>query len=826
MRTSSIVVATREPNQRPAPDVLARASAAIAAGFGFIALLGWILELPMLTSLGPGWIPMAPSTALLFLLYGAAVFFCAGTPLGRGAYRIGITIASAGALVALLLLVLSLLGIVSEAEHLGIAIAGASSGKPLGHMSPLAALCFVLAGLSLLAALSSSRDRPRRAMAGFVFACLLIFASTVFLLAYLFGTPVLYSGKFIPPALTTSLAFAALGAGLWVLAGSRAWATDKGDDRIDAASLRASRSLILVFTLVGAGLVSAGYLYFQHHEKDYRAQAEQQLSAIADLKLSELLAYRKERLADGADFYRNAAFAALMRRAFDHPDDAQARAGLREWLARSSAHFQYDRAVLLDAQGTVRMSAPESPLPLDSVIARHAADLLRSGKVGFQDFHRNEHDQRIYLTLLVPIFDGLDQRRALGTLALRIDPGVYLYPFINRWPVPSLTAETLLVRRDGDDVLFLNELRFRNNTALSLRIPLTGTNNPAVKAVLGQEGIVEGLDYRGVPVIASVRRVPDSPWLLVARMDIAEALAPGQEALWLATGLVGALLLGGGAVVGLIWRQQRLRDRAQRTRTAEALAAAAALRAEVAERKKANDALEASSRDLRRSNAELEQFAYVASHDLQEPLRMVVGYVQLLQQRLADKLDADTREFMGFAVDGALRMQNMIEDILAYSRVGTRGQPLAQVNSASALDDALARLAGRVAETGAEVNAQSLPTVSADRAQLVQLFQNLIGNAIKFCKGHAPRVRVEAHREARQWRFSVSDNGIGIAPEYRERIFGVFKRLHTQREFPGTGIGLAICKRIIQRHGGEMGVESAPGGGSVFWFTLPEETSA
>jgi len=253
--------------------------------------------------------------------------------------------------------------------------------------------------------------------------------------------------------------------------------------------------------------------------------------------------------------------------------------------------------------------------------------------------------------------------------------------------------------------------------------------------------------------------------------------------------------------------------------------AEAALRVEAEKRKKASDALEASARDLARSNAELEQFAYVASHDLQEPLRMVVGHVQLLEKRLANKLDADTREFMGFAVDGALRMQNLIQDVLAYSRVGTRGQPLAPVDSAAALKEALALLASRIADTGAEVNAQPLPIVTADRGQLVQLLQNLIGNAIKFCKKHAPRVQVAAHREAGRWRFSVSDNGIGIAPEYRERIFGIFQRLHTRREYPGTGIGLAICKRIVERQGGEIGVERAPGGGSVFWFTLPQEQS-
>ena len=796
--TRNPYVNTSEENKKRATNGLVRACATTAAGFGFIALLGWILEFPLLTSLGPGWIPMAPSTALLFLLFGAAVFFCAGTPLGRGAYRIGMAIGSAGALVALLLLVLSLLGMALPAERLGFAIAQTLNGAPVGHMSPLTALCFVLAGGSLLASLGSSPDRPWKATTGFVLACLVIFASTVFLLSYLFGTPVLYSGKFIPPALTTSLAFAALGAGLYLLTALRSGAAGEGD----AASQRASRSVVLVMMFVAAGLIAAGYLYFQRHDQDVRRDAEQKLTAIAELKRSELVAYRKERLADASIFSRNADFAALVQRALDHPGDAQARAGLRAWLDKFAANPHYDRVVLLDAQGAVRMSAPDSSVPISATVARRAAELLRSGEVGLQDFYRNEHDQRIYLTLLVPIVEASASRRALGTLLLQMDPATYLYPYIRRWPVPDRSSETLLVRRDGDDVLFLNELRFRDNTALSLRIPASNTETPSVMAVLGREGIVAGADYRGVPVLASVLKVPDSPWLLVAKTDIAEVLAPGQEVLWLTTGLVAVLLLGGIAVVALISRQQR------------------ALAAEVAARRRA---LAITARDLARSNADLEQFAYVASHDLQEPLRMVVGYVQLLDKRLAGKLDADTREFMAFAVDGALRMQALIQGILAYSRVSTRGATLDPVDSAAALKGALDLLATRIAETGAEIDAQPLPRVMADRTQLAQLFQNLIGNALKFCKDRAPRVRVAAAREAGWWRFSVTDNGIGIAPEYRAQLFVIFKRLHTRREYPGTGIGLAICKRIVERHGGDIGIESAPDGGALFWFTLPEE---
>ena len=202
---------------------------------------------------------------------------------------------------------------------------------------------------------------------------------------------------------------------------------------------------------------------------------------------------------------------------------------------------------------------------------------------------------------------------------------------------------------------------------------------------------------------------------------------------------------------------------------------------------------------------------------------MVVGYVQLMQKRLAGGLDAETAEFMGFAVDGALRMQALIQDVLAYSRVTTQGRPFEPVDGAAAIEEARTLLAGRIADSGAQLDAQPLPVVMADRTQLVQLFQNLLGNAIKFCRDRAPRVRVDAAHEPGRWRFSVTDNGIGIAPEYREQVFVIFKRLHTRREYPGTGIGLAICKRIVERHGGEIGIDPAPGGGSVFWFTLPEE---
>jgi PAS domain S-box-containing protein len=233
------------------------------------------------------------------------------------------------------------------------------------------------------------------------------------------------------------------------------------------------------------------------------------------------------------------------------------------------------------------------------------------------------------------------------------------------------------------------------------------------------------------------------------------------------------------------------------------------------------DLLAQQTAELARSNEELERFAYVASHDLQEPLRMVASYTQLLARRYRGQLDEDADEFIGYAVNGATRMQQLIRDLLEYSRVGTRGGAFAPVECGEIVGQVLGDLAAAIAEADATIEAGTLPAVSADRSQLRQLFQNLVENALKYRSTAPPVVRIGATQEGDHWHFAVRDNGIGIAPEYADRIFVIFQRLHTQAEYPGTGIGLAICKRIVERHGGRIWVESAVGEGAAFHFTLP-----
>ena len=254
--------------------------------------------------------------------------------------------------------------------------------------------------------------------------------------------------------------------------------------------------------------------------------------------------------------------------------------------------------------------------------------------------------------------------------------------------------------------------------------------------------------------------------------------------------------------------------------SAEGILVTAAIR-DITTRKKGEADLLNKMEELNRSNEELGQFAYIASHDLQEPLRMVASYTQLLSRRYKGKLDSDADDFIAFAVDGAGRMQRLIQDLLTYSRVGTKGQDLLETSSEEALQHALINLRGSIEASGAQVTHDPLPIVTADEMQLIQLFQNLVGNAIKYQSPGVPEVHISAIQNGgKKWMFSVKDNGLGIDPQYFEKIFGMFQRLHKREEFAGTGIGLAICKKIVERHGGSIAVESEPGKGSTFSFAL------
>jgi two-component system sensor histidine kinase/response regulator len=315
---------------------------------------------------------------------------------------------------------------------------------------------------------------------------------------------------------------------------------------------------LLIFVFLAAAIITAGSIFFRSYESQFRSESERDLAAIAELKVKELANWRRGRLNDALVFFRNSVFSALVRRYFEQPEDMDAQNQIRTWLGHFQVARQYDRIMLLDNRFEKKMIIPEGAERSVSYVSPGSAAELRAGKVVFEDLYWNEENQKIYLKILVPILEGPDGKEPLAVLAMRIDPNDYLYPLIQRWPTPSRTAETLLIRSDGYDALYLNNLRFRKNSALKLRIPLSYKDIPAVMAVLGREGIVEGRDYRGVPVIAVLRSIPGSSWFLVARIDKAEVFAPLRERLRMIIILILVLLLGAGVGLALVRRRRQV----------------------------------------------------------------------------------------------------------------------------------------------------------------------------------------------------------------------------------------------------------------------------
>ncbi|HET6676332.1 MAG TPA: ATP-binding protein, partial [Nitrospiraceae bacterium] len=379
---------------------------------------------------------------------------------------------------------------------------------------------------------------------------------------------------------------------------------------------------------------------------------------------------------------------------------------------------------------------------------------------------------------------------------------------------PILEQESLL-REDSDEIYDWLLLDREGTIILEKHTP--NEHNEISKPILQSSalamadlspGFLEELDQRRrVPVLTGYARTKGYEtftgfqWIVLIRIDREHAYVPIDRLIWTVGG-IGLLVLAPLTGFG-IWASWKLGREHHNLMVARRH-------------------LERSVAELGRSNAELQQFAYVASHDLQEPLRMVSSYTQLLAKRFKGKLDADADDFIGFAVDGAARMQKLIQDLLAYSRVSTRDMDRQTMSMETVLRYAADNLQVTMKEAETIVTHDPLPSVKADERQITQLFQNLISNAIKFRGQQPPRIHVSAKRLDTEWLFSVQDNGIGIDSQYADRIFVIFQRLHNREEYPGTGIGLAICKKVVERHGGRIWVESESGKGSTFFFTLPD----
>jgi signal transduction histidine kinase len=597
------------------------------------------------------------------------------------------------------------------------------------------------------------------------------------------------------------------------------------------------------------------------------------LEANRFAQLKDLSVFRADRIQDYfADLKANIEIAqgfynikknhSIMNRLAGHtkaPEFIAAQKMLRDQLGQMQSVSKMTDIILADPRGVVvYANSPRHYLKDLSRGNDAEKDAFTHGKldVYFSDvYFDSAEDKRYEMLIAAPSYDFSGV--FTGTIVFEVDMSP-MYKLIQDNTGLGRTGEVLVGRETGNRVEILNPLRHDPKAALTRKTAIGDVSGyPIQQAVQGKTGSGMAIDYRGKQVIAAWKYIPSMKWGLVAKIDAREAFADvtnlrdlvlmilvivfalsGVMAFSMAQSISrpikrlteGAAAIGSGNLdLKLAINQKDEIGRLSRsfekmTRDLKSITASRdELNKEIDIRKKAETALLKTAEDLARSNKDLEQFAYVASHDLQEPLRAVAGFMGLLKKQFGDAMNETAKEYMDFAVEGAERMQRLIDDLLAYSRVGTKGRKFAMFPMKESFDDAMKNLKIAIDEANAVVTRGDMPEIYGDASQMTQMLQNLIGNAIKFHGPNRPEINVIALRKDGHWQISVADNGIGIEPQYFERIFLIFQRLHGRTQYKGTGIGLAVCKRIVERHGGKIWVESKPNEGTVFYFTIPDK---
>ncbi len=559
------MLATLQRASRAAPVIAPLACGALVMCIAVLGLAGWLYGSRVLTSFGQDLLPMAPSTALLLLMNGAGLLLIVWRQesliVRSSALGIGV-VALAGAAT---FTVLSTQGIQPGIEHFGLPAATMPDGMPIGHISPITAAWLTASALALVI-LHLSRGRSRLGPTfAVVLAAALFLSSLVLLIANLGGAPFGFGPRVIVPALPTAIGLVLLSVGL-LFASARSLVAAAHDD-----SLRGGEFVfqsMLIFMLLASCIFVIAFLHIKEFSQRYHASVEEQLTAVADLKVRDIVQYRRERFGDASLLWNNPDINRLAQAALQVPRNDASRRLLGDWMRKFREAYAYDRVFLLDPRGRMCLAASDPEVQTDTVILRRCADVLSARTVSLEDLYRSDVDGKVYFALLVPVYTA---DTPLGVFVLRVDPTVYLYPHIQSWPGPSRTSETLLVRREKNDVLFLSPLRFSANPPLTLRIGLAHTATPAVKAVLGEHGIVEGLDYAGREVIAFITPVHGSPWFLVARTSISEAITPVRERLSLMLVLIVILVGFAGLALAYLAVSQRARTYREQFQHAESM---------------------------------------------------------------------------------------------------------------------------------------------------------------------------------------------------------------------------------------------------------------
>ena len=476
-------------------------------------------------------------------------------------------------------------------------------------------------------------------------------------------------------------------------------------------------------------------------------------------------------------------------------------------LAYKQLYQYYSWLGVADENGHLTAATDALPAQGTQGLNPESFELVRrTGKVHFEDMRPSPASQRkMAIGFTAPIYGPKGEFHGVVVTRVPFENLQSIFEQEGRLRYGELAYDWLLLDREGTVPSEEQRPSNLNGHPVELEMP------SQAQAVIHRDhpGFVQETHRRGGNAVVTgyawtrgYANFPGFDWLVLFRLDRDQVYAPIDRLIWMVGGIGLLVILPlTGYGIWVSWELGREKN----------------------DLVEARQKLEESVAELGRSNADLQQFAYVASHDLQEPLRMVSSYTQLIARRYKGKLDADADEFIAFAVDGANRMQRLILDLLAYSRVNTAGRQFEPTAMETVLKAALNNLTDAVKESQAIITHDPLPAVMGDDKQLAQLFQNLLSNAVKFGGAQPPRIHISAKQTDGEWLFSVRDHGIGLDPQYADRIFVIFQRLHTREEYPGTGIGLAICKKIVERHGGRIWVESELGKGATFYFTMRDE---
>lgn len=575
--------------------------------------------------------------------------------------------------------------------------------------------------------------------------------------------------------------------------------------------------IVTIFLGLSLGITAMGYRFYLSDRSEIKSKIQQDLSAIADLKANLIMAWRKERLADAIVIRNTQQVAQQVQDYLNNPSDPGLTQTLLAFMTALKDQNGYASVLLLDPAQRLRLGTLG-----DDLSGRCDQDCfaaaLNSREVIFSDLYRKEPQGRIRLDLYIPL---LLKARAgwivIGIMVLRIDPYRFLYPIVQSWPTPSQTAESLIVRQDQNRVVFLSELRHRKNSALLFSLPLGTSRLPAAVVVQGNVGVMEGIDYRGVPVVAALRTIPGTPWYLVAKVDSSEILTPIRERAWVVAIVTTLLIVIAGIGVGFWWKHETTRFYRHELETE---------RERQAERTRLLEREQVARKEAETANRMKDEFLATVSHELRTPLNPILGWAYALR---SSDLDAETRIEAYETIERNARLQSqLVEDLLDVSRIitGKLYLDVRPVDLPGIIKSAQDSIQLAAIAKGIQMDLDLNPVdgiVCGDANRLQQVVWNLLSNAVKFTP-QGGRVAVQLGQTDGYIEIKVSDTGMGMNPEFLPYAFDRFRQADeaTSRRKGGLGLGLAIVRHIVELHGGTVSASSqGEGKGSTFVVSLP-----